>query len=52
MPPVEEQKAILAEIDLRLSVTEELEATIETSLKRAERLRQTILQRAFSGELV
>ena len=52
IPPIEEQKAILAEVDRRLSVTEELEATIETSLKRAERLRQTILQQAFSGGLV
>lgn len=52
MPPVEEQKAILGEIDRRLSVTEELETTIETNLKRAERLQQTILQQAFSGGLV
>jgi type I restriction enzyme S subunit len=48
LPTIFEQKAILAEIDRRLSVTEELEATIETNLKRAERLRQTILQRAFT----
>jgi type I restriction enzyme S subunit len=49
LPPLKEQQAILEEIDRRLSVTEELEATIETSLKRTERLRQTILQRAFAG---
>ena len=30
----------------------ELEATVETQLKRAERLRQSILERAFSGQLV
>ncbi len=52
LPPSKEQKAILEEIDRRLSVTQELETTIETNLKRAERLRQTILQRAFSGGLV
>jgi len=52
LPSMSEQKAILEEIDRRLSVTEELETTIETSLKRAERLRQTILQQAFSGGLV
>jgi type I restriction enzyme S subunit len=51
MPPIAEQKAILSEIDCRFSVTEELEATIETNLNRAERLRQTILQQAFSGGL-
>jgi len=49
LAPFIEQQAIVNEIDRRLSVTEELETTIETNLKRAERLRQTILQRAFSG---
>jgi type I restriction enzyme S subunit len=52
LPPLREQKVILEEIDRRLSVTEELEATIETNFKRAGRLRQTILYRAFSGGLV
>lgn len=52
LPPLKEQASIVEEIDRRLSVTEELEATIETNLKRAERLRQTILQQAFSGGLV
>jgi type I restriction enzyme, S subunit len=49
LSPLAEQLMILAEIDRRLSVTEELETTIITNLKRAERLRQTILQQAFSG---
>ena len=52
LPPSAEQGLVVAEIDRHLSVTEELEATIETNLKRAERLRQTILQQAFSGGLV
>jgi len=52
LPPETEQLEIVAEIDRRLSVSEELETTVETNLKRAERLRQTILQRAFSGGLV
>jgi type I restriction enzyme S subunit len=52
LPPIAEQSAIVAEIDRRLSVTEELETTIETNLKRAERLRQTVLKQAFSGGLV
>ena len=51
LPPLVEQKFITEEIDRRLSVTEELETTIETNLKRAERLRQMILQQAFSGGL-
>jgi len=52
MPPLAEQNEIVSELDRRLSVTEELETTIETNLKRAERLRQMILQQAFSGGLV
>jgi type I restriction enzyme S subunit len=52
LPSLVEQSQIVSETDLRLSVTEELEATIETNLKRAERLRQTILQLAFSVGLV
>ena len=52
LPPLQEQKNILDEINCRLSVTEELETTIETNFKRAESLRQTILQQAFSGVLV
>jgi len=51
LPPLAEQLQIVAEIDRRLSVTEELETTIETNLKRAERLRQTILMSAFSGNI-
>jgi type I restriction enzyme S subunit len=49
MPPLAEQNEIVSELDRRLSVTEELEATIETNLKRAERLRQTILKQVFYG---
>lgn len=51
LPPLSEQQAISEEINRRLSVTEEIETTIETNLKRAERLRQTILQQAFSGRI-
>jgi len=35
-----------------LSVIDELEATVETNLTRADRLRQAILSQAFSGKLV
>jgi type I restriction enzyme S subunit len=48
LPPLSEHPQILEEIDRRLSVTEELEATTETNLKRAERLRQSILSIAFA----
>ena len=35
----------------RLSVAEELYALVTTNLQRAIRLRQSILQRAFEGQL-
>jgi len=50
-PPVAEQERIVAEVERRLSVVEELSALVESNLKRATRLRQAVLQRAFTGEL-
>ena len=52
LPPMDEQYRIVAELERRLSVVEELEAIVEKSLKRAERLRQSILRQAFEGKLV
>lgn len=52
LPPLAEQQRIVAEVERRLSVIEELEASVEANLKRAERLRQSILRRAFEGKLV
>ncbi|WP_052507453.1 restriction endonuclease subunit S [Desulfonatronovibrio magnus] len=46
-----EQQAIVSEIETRLSVCDQLEKTIEDSLKKAEALRQSILKKAFEGEL-
>jgi len=46
-----EQQAVVSEIESRLSVCDQLEQTIENSLKKAEALRQSILKKAFSGEL-
>lgn len=51
-PPLVEQEEIVAEVERRLSVMEEVEAQVEVGLKRAERLRQAILKRAFEGKLV
>ena len=42
----------LAEVERRLSVVEELESVVSANLQRATRLRQSILQKAFSGSLV
>jgi type I restriction enzyme S subunit len=51
LPPLAEQKRIVAEVERRLSVIEESEATVTANLKRSERLRQSILHRAFAGKL-
>jgi type I restriction enzyme S subunit len=50
-PPIPEQCRIVAEVEQRLSVVQELEQTIEANLKRAGRLRQAVLKRAFEGRL-
>ena len=52
MPPGHEQHRIVAELDRRMSIIDELETVVNANLKRAERLRQAILKRAFEGRLV
>jgi type I restriction enzyme, S subunit len=52
LPPLEEQGQIVAEIERRLSILQEVEAEVEANLKHAARLRQSILKRAFEGKLV
>ena len=52
LPPLTEQEQIVAEVERRLSVISQLEAAVEANLKRAERLRQSILKEAFAGRLV
>jgi len=52
LPPLPEQTRIVAEVERRLSVIEELESMVSDNLQRATRLRQSILQKAFTGELV
>jgi type I restriction enzyme S subunit len=52
LPPLAEQTRIVAEVERRLSVVEELESVVAANLQRATRLRQSILQKAFSGNLL
>ncbi len=52
LPPLAEQQRIVEEVERRLSVVEQHERVIVASLRRAARLRQAILKRAFSGRLV
>ncbi|WP_396188983.1 restriction endonuclease subunit S [Flavobacterium sp.] len=49
---VKEQHQIVQEIESRLSVADKMEESIQESLQKAEALRQSILKKAFSGELV
>ena len=52
IPPFAEQRRIVAEAERHLSVIQKAEAAVDAGLKRAERLRQSILKQAFSGQLV
>lgn len=46
-PPIAEQTRIVAEVERRLSVVEELERVVSADLQYAGRLRQSILRRSF-----
>lgn len=52
LPPQAEQARIVAEVERRLSLIDDLETAASANLKRADRLRQSILKRAFEGKLV
>jgi type I restriction enzyme S subunit len=47
-----EQLAVTGELEAKLSEVDQLDQTISASLQQAEALRQSILKRAFSGQLV
>ncbi|MGI5914646.1 MAG: restriction endonuclease subunit S [Bacteroidales bacterium] len=47
-----EQHAIVREIESRLSVCDKVEQSISESLEKAEALRQSILKKAFEGKLL
>jgi len=50
--PLSEQKQIVKEIERHFSIADEVEKLVDHSLKQSERLRQSILKRAFEGKLV
>ena len=49
--PVDEQRAIIRETDSKITICDNIEQTINTSLQQAEALRQSILKKAFEGVL-
>jgi type I restriction enzyme S subunit len=52
LPPLVEQHCIISEIERRLSLSDEVEKVVDKNIKRAEKLRQSILKKAFEGKLV
>lgn len=52
VPPIEEQRRIVAEVEERLSAIDALRAAIERAQRRSAALRRAVLERAFRGELV
>ena len=48
LPPQAEQARIVAEVDRHLSIVREVEAEVDTNLKRAQALRQATLAKAFA----
>lgn len=49
---VDEQMQIVEELEVKLSEADQLDQTITASLQQSEALRQSILKKAFSGQLV
>jgi type I restriction enzyme, S subunit len=52
LPPLEEQRRIVAVVEERLSAIDALRAAIERAQRRSAALRRSVLERAFRGELV
>ena len=51
LPPLEEQRRIVAEVERRLEAARAVESAVKTGLKRAAWLRQAVLRSAFEGRL-
>jgi type I restriction enzyme, S subunit len=52
IPSLAEQQIIVDEVERLLSITDAVMQAIEQSLKQTERMRQSILKKAFEGKLV
>jgi type I restriction enzyme S subunit len=52
LPSRGEQRRVLAEVERLLSVADEVDASLQAQLTRAQRLRQAVLKRAFEGQLL
>jgi type I restriction enzyme S subunit len=52
LPPIKEQRRLVARIQEAFGRTEEMESTLDAQLEQSTRLRQAVLKRAFEGRLV
>ena len=52
LAPIQEQYAIVNELERQLSVADQIGNVIEQSLRQSQRLHQSILKKAFEGKLV
>lgn len=52
LPSLEEQERIVAEIERRFERADELEKAVNAALTDSEKLKQSVLKKAFRGELV
>ncbi len=52
LPPLDEQRRIVAEVERQLSILDATKEAIDRALERSKALRRAILERAFTGRLV
>jgi type I restriction enzyme, S subunit len=52
LPPMAEQRRIVAEVERRTTLMDSMRTAIEAAQRRSATLRRSILERAFRGELV
>lgn len=52
LPSLPEQECIVEEIEKRFEVADEMEKAVNKSLDNAQKLKQSILKKAFSGQLI
>ena len=52
LPPIEQQKRIVAEVERQLSILVALSTKVDETLSRSAALGRSVLERAFSGKLV
>ena len=48
---VEEQKAVISEIEARMTICDNIEKNVDIALQQAEAMRQSILKKAFEGRI-